>query len=167
MVHHIFTQKFWHQLFEAGVFLKALNSVWETGAGIFLLFSTHPMLRDRFIFLSQEEFLGGRHEHIFRFASEHLNQLSVSTKNFVGLYLLFHGLLNMFLAYNLYKNRLWAYPVTIAITCLFLVYQLYRLAHTQSLILLCVTAFDIFFIVLTWHEYRHQQKKQHHDIIPS
>ncbi|MBY0472999.1 DUF2127 domain-containing protein [Patescibacteria group bacterium] len=162
MIRRVFTQKFWHELFEAGILLKALNSVWETAAGLYLLWSVHPLIRSGFVFFSREEFLGGHDDFIFRFIADHLNQLSVSTKNFVGLYLLFHGLLNMFLSYNLYKNRLWAYPVSMGITGIFLVYQGYRLFHTHSIILLCITIFDIVFIYLTWHEYRYQLHKRHH-----
>ncbi len=159
MIRKLFTQHFWHELFEAGVFLKALNSIWETAAGMYILSSVHPIFRNGFVVFNREEFLGGRDDFVFRYAAEHLNQLSVSTKNFVGLYLLFHGLLNMFLAYNLYKNRIWAYPVAMGITSLFLVYQGYRLFHTHSLVLLCITIFDIAFIYLTWHEYKYQLRR--------
>ena len=86
--------------------------------------------------------------------------LSLSTRGFVGVYLLFHGLMNMFLAYNLYRNRLWSYPLSIAFTSVFFIYQLYRLAHTHSLILLVVTIFDIFFILFTYHEYHYQKRRR-------
>lgn len=164
VVHRILSQKFWHDLFNAGVFLKALNSVWETGAGLFLLLNTHAMFSGRPFLFIREEFLGGRGDMLFRFTSQHLNTLSVSTKNFIGLYLLLHGLLNMFLAYNLYKNRLWAYPAAMAVVSLFLVYQIYRLFHTHSLILLGVTMFDVTFVILTWHEYRTQIARTNHVI---
>lgn len=160
MIRRVFTQRFWHELFEAGVLLKAINSLWETSAGLYLLSSVHPTLRNWFVFFTKEEFLGGRDEFIFRYITDHLNQLSISTKNFVGLYLLFHGLLNMFIAYNLYKNRLWAYPVSIGFTVLFLMYQVHRLVYTPSLILFCITIFDIAFIILTWHEYNYQLRKR-------
>ncbi len=167
MIKKLFTQHFWHELFEAGVLLKALNSLWETSAGIFLLSSVHPILRNSFIFFSREQYLGGsRDDFLFRYITEHLNHLSVSTKNFVGLYLLFHGLLNMFLAYNLYKNRLWAYPFSMGVTSLFLIYQLYRLAHTHSIVLLCITIFDVAFIYLTWHEYNYQLRRHHKESHP-
>src|SRR5205807_89789 len=105
------------------------------------------------------ELLGDRDDLLFRFAQRHLVELSVGTRTFVGIYLLFHGLMNMFLAYNLYRNRLWAYPLSIAFTSVFFIYQMYRLTHTHSLILLVATVFDIFFILLTWHEYQHQLQK--------
>lgn len=143
MIHHIFTQKFWHQLFEAGIALKALNGVWETVVGTLLLVHTHRPVR------------------VIQFADTHLENFSDSTRIFAGVYLLTHGLLNIFLAYNLYKNRLWAYPFAMAVVSLFVIYQVYRFLHTHSLILLCLTMFDIAFIVLTWHEYQHQKKHRH------
>ncbi len=157
----IFKQKYWHELFEAGVLLKALNSVWETATGLLLLFSMQPIVHNVFLFLSREEYLGTtRDDALFRMVAEQFNHLSVSTRHFAGYYLLFHGLLNMFLAYNLYKNRLWAYPFAMGAVGLFLVYQLYRLVHTHSLVLFFITLFDIAFIVLTWHEYKFQRNQQ-------
>lgn len=167
VVHRILSQKFWHELFEAGVFLKALNSIWETGAGLLLLGSVHPMFGGRLFFFTREEFLGGRDDILFRTVSQYLNTLSVSTKNFIGLYLLLHGLLNMFLAYNLYKNRIWAYPAAMAVVSVFLVYQVYRLFHTHSLILLGVTLFDVAFVILTWHEYRAQLARTNTNVVSS
>ncbi len=131
-MHRIFTQKFWHQLFRASVALKAVNSVWETLLGSFMLWINH------------------------------VPRLSEHAKDFVGIYLLFHGLLNVFLAYNLYKNRLWAYPVSIVTVVLFLTYQVHQLVETHSVILFFITLFDVGYIWLTWHEYVYQRGLAHH-----
>ncbi len=85
----------------------------------------------------------------------HLHHHS-SMRAFIGVYLLFQGILNAFLAYNLFRNRLWAYQVTLGFTGLFVLYQIYRFSHTHSLLLLGLTLFDIVFMVLTWHEYQYQ-----------
>jgi uncharacterized membrane protein len=144
-------------LFEAGILLKALNAVWEISSGLLLLLVTHTRAFRTIIDFAREEFIGGDHDDaIFRFAAEQLNHISVSTRNFIGIYLLIHGMLNVFLAYNLYRNRLWAYPLAAGVAAIFCTYQIYRLLHTHSLILLCVTIFDIAFIILTMHEYRYQ-----------
>lgn len=143
------------------MFLKALNSVWETAGGLLLLIGGRTFLSFVFIFFSRAELIGGHDDLIFRFVAMQLQHLSVTTRVFVGAYLLFHGLINMFLSYNLYRNRLWAYPFAISFISLFFTYQLYRLAHTHSLILLAVSIFDLLFIILTWHEYQHQLKKRH------
>ena len=153
----------WHQLFEAGVLLKAINSVWEFLGGIFLLTFARGTLPHIIVFFGRTELLGDRDDLLFRAITMQLAHLSVgSTRIFVGVYLLFHGVMNAFLAYNLYRDRLWAFPVSIAFTSLFLVYQLYRLSHTHSLFLLAVSIFDVAFMVVTYHEYKRQLRKQNH-----
>lgn len=154
-------QEIWHELFEAGVFVKAFNSVWELLGGIFLLTRLHTWLARLFIFVGNSELLGGRDDFFSRITNSQVHHLSVtSTRTFVGLYLLFHGIMNAFLAYNLYKNRIWAYPTMLVFVSIFFVYQLYRLAHTHSPVLLAVSIFDIFFLVLTWHEWRYQSRRR-------
>jgi len=152
---------YWHDLFEAGVFLKALNSAWEMLGGFFLLTFARGALPRLVVFFSRGELLGDRDDLLFQTVMTQLNHLTAGgTRLFVGIYLLFHGVMNAFLAYNLYRSRLWAYPVSIAFVSLFLIYQLYRLMHTHSLLLLAISIFDVAFIILTWHEYKRQQKKQ-------
>lgn len=160
MMKRLLTKDIWHDLFEAGVALKGVNSVWETLGGLFLLTRLHSWLAYIFVFFSRHQLLGERDDFIFSIISSQIHRLDVvSVRTFVGIYLLFHGIMNAFLAYNLYRNRLWAYPVMIAFISIFLVYQIYRLAHLFSLTLLVVTFFDIVFIVLTWHEYKAQKAK--------
>ncbi len=157
-------QKYWHELFEAGVFLKALNSVWEILAGIFLLTLARGALPHVVVFFGRNELLGGRGDLVFHFVNLQLaHLLLVNTRVFVGVYLLFHGIVNAFLALNLFRNRLWAYPAMIAFVSLFLLYQIYRLLHTHSGILLAVSVFDFCFIILTWNEYAYQKHKLLHD----
>jgi uncharacterized membrane protein len=152
-------ETYWHQLFEAGVFFKGLNSAWETVTGIFLLTALRNWFTHTSIYVSTQEFLGSRDEFPFTYAHSHFAHIPPNSRVFVGVYLLFHGLLNAFLAYNLYRNRLWAYPVTVVLSSAFLAYQLYRLSHTHSPLLLVISILDILFIILTWHEYRRQLRK--------
>jgi uncharacterized membrane protein len=160
-------QKYWHELFEAGIALKAFNSVWETAGGILLLTGLHSWLSRGFVFITSSVFFAERHEFLFHILDVQLRHLNVvSTRTFVGAYLLFHGIMNAFLAYNLYRNRLWAYPTMIGFSSVFLVYQLYRLVHTHSLMLFAISIFDVLFIVLTWHEWRFQERKRQRALEP-
>ena len=154
-------ETYWHQLFEAGVFFKALNSTWETLTGIFLLTALRNWFTHTFIYVGVSEFLGSRDDFPFTYAQNHLMHVPPSSRVFIGVYLLFHGLMNAFLSYNLYRDRLWAFPVSMSFTSAFFIYQVYRLAHTHSPLLLVISILDIAFIVLTWHEYKRQEKKQH------
>jgi uncharacterized membrane protein len=97
-------QKYWHELFEAGIALKAFNSVWETAGGILLLTGLHSWLSRGFVFITSSVFFAERHEFLFHILDVQLRHLNVvSTRTFVGAYLLFHGIMNAFLAYNLYR----------------------------------------------------------------
>ncbi len=161
-------QKYWHELFEAGVALKAFNSVWEIAGGLLLLTRLHSWLSHLIVVATSYVLVGERHEFIVHLLDTQLQHLNVvSTRTFVGIYLLFHGIMNAFLAYNLYRNRLWAYPTMIVFISIFFVYQLYRLMHTHSLTLLAVSIFDILFIILTWHEWRHQAHKRQRALEPT
>jgi uncharacterized membrane protein len=153
-------ETYWHQLFEAGIFVKGLNSIWETTTGIFLLTALRNWFTHTIIFVSTSEFLGRSDDFPFTYAHQHIMHITPYTRVFIGAYLLFHGIMNAFLAYNLYRNRLWSYPVSMAFTTVFFLYQVYRLAHTHSPLLLVISVLDILFIILTWHEYQRQLKKQ-------
>jgi len=149
-------KKILHELFQAGVALKAINSVWETIVGLLLLthypWVAHHMARTKSSqLLSDSEMAAFTYSHLTNLSSD-------STRIFVSSYLLFHGIMNAFLAYNLYKERLWAYPTTIVLLTLFFCYQLYRLTLTHSLLLLLVTLFDAAFIALTWIEWRRKKR---------
>ncbi len=160
-------QKFWHELFEAGVGLKAFNSVWEILAGSLLLSHVHGVLTRWLVSVSNATMFGYQHTApMAHFVGNQAQHLAVdSTRIFVGAYLLFHGLVNAFMAYYLFRNRLWAYPVAVVLVSLFFIYQLYHLYHVPSWTLGLVSIFDFVFIILTWHEYQHQLVlHQHHHL---
>ena len=152
-------EKYWHELFETGILLKAFNSVWEVVGGFLLLSNVQGWFPHLFVLLTRGVFLGGRGGLVINLVHSHIHALTQSTQLFVAIYLLFHGVMNMFLSYNLYKNHLWAYPCSMAFTSAFFMYQMYRLAHTHSLVLALMSTLDVIFIILTWHEYHHQLSK--------
>jgi uncharacterized membrane protein len=60
------------------------------------------------------------------------------------------------------RNHMWAYLALIAVTALFVVYQVYRLIDTFTLGLFLLTLFDLVIIYLTQKEYK--RHKARHDI---
>jgi len=54
----------------------------------------------------------------------------------------------------LLRNKLWAYPVSLVVLGLFIVYQLYRFSYTHGFGLIVLTVFDVFVMGLIWREYR-------------
>ena len=150
-------QKYWHQLFELGVLIKGLNGLWETASGLLFLLLSRGALNRWFFALSHSELLEEPHDKITNFFSHGLPYLSTGTKTFIAFYVLFHGLLNLFLAIQLYRDKHWAYLVAMGAMAISVVYQIYRISVFHSLILTAVTIFDLCFIALTWHEYRYHR----------
>lgn len=142
------------RVFEISVLLKGVHALIECVGGIALYFiSTETILRlvNR---LTQEELLENPDDflatHLLRWAQE----FSVATKSFYAFYLLSHGIVKLWLVAGLLRNRLWSYPASLWVMGAFIAYQLYRFSYTQSLGLIVLTVFDVFVVVLIWHEWR-------------
>jgi uncharacterized membrane protein len=78
---------------------------------------------------------------------------TVSTQRFYAFYLLSHGFIRVFLVVGLLRNKPWAYPVSLVVLGLFIVYQLYRFSYTHGIGLIVLTVFDVIVMGLIWREY--------------
>lgn len=148
---------YWRKIFELGVFVKAINGTWETVAGLSALIIGQERLVSIFSFLVRGELIEDPHDVFINASTQALHNLG-GAKTFIGLYFLIHGIINIFLSIQLYRNRLWAYLVTMAVMVLFVSYQFYRISLYHSPMLIVVTCYDILFMILTWHEYQYQKK---------
>ncbi len=79
---------------------------------------------------------------------------SVETRHFASAYLIGHGILKIFLAVTLLRERLWAFPTALSVLAIFVAYQLHRFVRTHSIVLLALTVVDLVVMVLIWREYR-------------
>jgi uncharacterized membrane protein len=146
-----------HQIFEFGIFIKAINGVWETLSGFFILFAGKETLSKLFYFLSNKELLEDPSDMFFSFLSGFLENLSHSTQVFISFYILIHGILNLFLVIQLYRDKIWAYLATITVMIIFIFYQIHRIILHHSIFLTAITVFDILFVILAWHEYNRKK----------
>lgn len=146
-----------HQIFEFGVFIKGFNGVWETVSGFFILLLSKEAIERVFYLLASREMLEDPHDFFLSFALRFLENLSHNTQIFIAVYILLHGFLNLFLAIQLYRDKIWAYLVTMVVMTIFLFYQIHRIILYHSSILTTITIFDILFIILTWHEYNRKK----------
>lgn len=153
-------EKYWHRLFEATVFIKAINGFWETISGFALILISKTTLDNTFIALTRKELIEDPQDKLISLLNTQLQHLTTSTKDFAAIYILAHGILNVFLAYHLFKDRLWAYLVSIAFAVMLTPYLIYRVSHTHSNILIGAIVFDILFTILTWHEFKYQKRLQ-------
>jgi uncharacterized membrane protein len=143
-----------HQVFTVSLLLKGAHATIECIGGIGLAFISTAAVYDWIAWLTQHELV----EDPKDFVATHLLALaegfSVSAKNFYVFYLLSHGIVKLFLVAALLRNKLWAYPASLVVLGLFIAYQVYRFSYTHSPGLMVLTVFDLFVMVLIWHEYR-------------
>ncbi|MBP9822108.1 MAG: DUF2127 domain-containing protein [Candidatus Pacebacteria bacterium] len=142
-------------IFEVGIFLKGINGIWETAVGASILFVGSPRLISFIDLFDRMELFQHSHYGMLGIGMGLLQGVG-GAKTFIALYFLIHGLVNIFLSIQLYRNRLWAYLVTMGAMSILVVYQMHRIFLYHSKLLTVVTLVDALFIILTWHEYRHQ-----------
>jgi len=143
-----------HRIFEISILLKGAHALIECVGGLALAFVGTGDITRLINALTQEELIEDPND----FVAAHLLMLAqnftVSTQRFYAFYLLSHGIIKAFLVAGLLRNKLWAYPVSLVVLGLFIVYQLYRFSYTHGFGLIVLTVFDLFVIGLIWHEYR-------------
>ena len=148
-----------HKIFQVGIFLKAFNGLWEILAGVLILFT--GKIASFVAPLVDNELLEDPNDYIANHIQPLLSFFVGNIKAFAVVYLIGHGLINIFLFIFILKNKLWAYKASIGFMSLFIIYQLYKITFSHSIWLSLLTIFDIFMIYLIWHEYNYL-KKYHH-----
>ena len=149
-----------HDSFRVGITLKGLDGILEVLASL-ALYLTSPAKMTEVVRRLVEHMVarmpnGLLAAHLIE-ASQKLNN---DSREFAVLYLLAHGLVKVILVICLWMNKLWAYPLTIAIFGLFMLYQMGRFAHTHSIAMVLLTVFDGVIIYLTWVEFQQQKKRR-------
>lgn len=154
----ILSEKYWHDLFEAGVFIKACTGVIEIISG-FLLLTIKAQTLGRVLGRYAQGEIDDIQDFFLNYAYQYVRHLTVATKNFAGIWILGHGLINFFLVFGLWKKRPWAYLVAIGVLVSFVFYQIFRVIRHHSILLEVLTIIDILFAFVIWHEYNYITKK--------
>jgi uncharacterized membrane protein len=143
-----------HQIFFFSVLLKGADALIECISGFVLAFVSNSAITRLVNTLTQEELIEDPHDFIATHLLSLAQKFTLSTQHFYAFYLLSHGVIKVFLVIGLLRNKLWAYPVSLAVLGLFIIYQQYRFSYTHSVGLLVLTGFDVVVMGLVWHEYR-------------
>lgn len=143
-----------HELFEISVILKGIHAVIEIVGGFFLLFVSTQTIAAFFVRLAEDGLAEDSQDTISNTLLFVAHQISIGSSSFAAFYLLSHGIIKIFLVIGLLRNKLWAYPMSIAVLILFVTYQMYRYMHTHSIFLVLLSIFDVILIGLVAHEYR-------------
>jgi uncharacterized membrane protein len=141
-------------LFKVSVALKGIHALIECTGGLALVLVSTAAIQKLVAWATQDEIAEDPGDFIAGHMLAWAQTFSVSTKNFFAFYLLSHGVVKLVLVWGLLRDRMWAYPASLIVLGLFIAYQVYRFALTESLGLVVLTIFDLIVIVLIWHEYR-------------
>lgn len=92
-----------------------------------------------------------------------LHDFSVHPHAFWTIYMVGHGLLNLGVVIALLARRNWAYPLSIVVLVVFIIYQLGRYVLSFAPVLLLLSAFDAVVIALVWHEWQEKRAARAQD----
>jgi uncharacterized membrane protein len=153
------TKKILHELFEVSVILKGIYGVAEIILGTTILFFSRHFVTRFLLYFVQGELNDNPRNGIANQILHLSNQITPSSEIFMGIYFLFYGILKIVLVTGLLLNREWAYPSTIIFMTAFMGYEIYRVNHTHSVVLMFLIALDAAVIALVWHEYGTRRRK--------
>ena len=94
------------------------------------------------------------HDRVYPLVQHTLQHHSFVVTYFLASYLLFWGAVDIFLSFNLLKDRIWAFPISLYLIGIFMVYELLRFTHTHSLLLLMLIGVDSGIMYLIYREYQ-------------
>lgn len=151
-----------HRIFEVSVLLKGAHALIECVGGLALALASTTSIAGLVNRLTQEELIEDPNDFIATHLSSLAQGFSINSKNFYAFYLLSHGIVKLILVIGLLRNKLWAYPVSLVVLVLFIMYQIYRFAYTRSVGLIVLMVFDLIVMVLIWHEYG--LMRRHHSV---
>ena len=153
-----------HESFEVGIAVKGFDGLLEFLGGAIIFFMKPSQMNDLVRKICEHLLARAPHSAVALQVFNASQNMTDSSTKFAALYLLSHGLVKALLVICLWMNKLWAYPLTIAVFGAFAVYQVFRFTHTHSWALLVLTVFDVLIILLTWNEYRHQREKRQNSV---
>ena len=143
-----------HKIFEISVLLKGAHALIECAGGLVLAFISTSAIANLVNALTQDELIEDPNDVVATHLLSLAQNFTVSAQHFYAFYLLSHGVIKLFLVIGLLRSKLWAYPASLVVLGLFIVYQLYRFSYTHGFGLILLTVFDVVVMGLIWHEYR-------------
>ena len=146
--------KWLHWLFEMSLVIKGLLAAGETVSGLALLLAPHSALISLWAWLTHHQLTQNPSEDMTLWFKNLADAFPVPLQHFYAIYLLAHGALKFAMVIMLARRILWAYPAAMVVLAGFVIYQLTEFVTHGSLILLALSFFDAFMIVLVWREFQ-------------
>ena len=149
----ILPEKEIYQLFRISITIKGLISLAEVIVGTLLLIIPSVRILQIAQYAAEKAHTAGMYGSLFAQVARELDQLTGAAVMFLAFYLLIRGLVKTFLIAQLLMNKVWAYPASLIVLGLFVLYQLYEIITLHSILVIALTVFDLIVMYLIWHEY--------------
>jgi uncharacterized membrane protein len=153
------TKNLLHDSFRVGISVKGFDGLLEVISGVALWFVSPAQMSALVKSLTEHMLTRIPHGYISRHLLAASQGFTNDSREFAAYYLLSHGFVKVVLVACLLMNKLWAYPLTIAVFGLFMLYQVHRFTQTHSVSMILLTIFDALIIYLTWVEFKQQEKR--------
>ncbi len=154
MEQNIVRKNILHRIFEVAVALKGVYGMLELIMGSAILFIKLGTIQNFIFYFAGREISEDPGDFVANYLIDFGYDFSPSTKLFVASYLIFYGVVNVFLVIALLKNKIWAYPAAILFYIIFLVYQIHRYFLYYSPLLLFFIILNSAITILVWLEYK-------------
>ena len=141
-----------HWLFDLAVAIKAVNGLIEIIGGYVLIFKPGwigPKVATWARSVLDDHPALPLADSVARWG----DGLTLDTEHFASSYLIAHGAAKLFIAWGLFREKLWAFPTALVVFGLLIVYQLFRFADTHSITLAVLIVIDVAVCYLIWREW--------------
>ncbi len=152
-------EKTYRLLFFVGIAAKAVIAIGELAFGLAFSFFSYETLHGFAFALSGGELAESPRDLIWELVARGFHGFSTTPQAVWAFIFLSHGIVKIFLLTALWRNKLWAFPVSAVVFTLFIIYQLYQVSVTPSIILWAINVIDIAVVLLIIHEYRYRRRK--------
>ena len=150
-----------YQWFKGSVLIKGAISLCEVIVGIVALCIPVHYIVSFAEFVTKGEIIEDPNSFFANHILAGADAITAIGTLYIGLYLISRGGIKLGLIVALLKNKLWAYPWSLALLSFFVIYQMYEIVKTHSLLIIAVTLFDGVVMYFIWKEYTIVKKKVH------
>jgi len=142
-------------LFRIGMWWRILYGALRLVLGLALFRVVGTPVLDIFYKFMGKELVEDPNDLLIQTVGPFLGHFAFTVTYFLVIYLIFWGIIDVILSINLLKHKNWAFPTSIYLISLFVLYEIYRFFHTHSFVLAYIIVVDI---ILIWLINKEHQK---------
>ena len=135
------------KVFKYILWWRLLYGTTKTLLGITLIFFAGSSFSDVFQALMSHELSEDPGDVLINFITPYIHDSPWTITHFLALYFMLWGATEAFLSFGLLHGKVWAYRIGMWVIGSFILYELYRLMHTHSIVLGIVIVIDFLLVM--------------------